>query len=261
MTIETKPRIYFIDSVDSTNNLLNFREPNQPPALELTATLLIGSRSMTDLITEVQRALNDSGQNTYTVTLDRTTRLITIAADDTFELLISSGSNVGLSPFSLLGFTGGLDLTGASTYEGSTAIGTSYVPQFLPQRFKDFDNSLEGVEASINEAASGVTETVTFGDRRFMEFNLKYITDQPKIKNNIIQNNPNAVQEFRDLIEFLIKKREAEFMKDKDVVGSFDKILLESTKKSNKGVGYELKEMLPNLKAHFESGTLRFRKV
>lgn len=261
MTIKTMPKIYYVNPLSSGNNLLNFREPNKPPALELTAGLLVGSRSMTDLIAEISRGLNDSGENSYTVSLDRSTRLVTISADDIFELLITSGSNAGLSPFSLLGFSGA-DLTGLSSYTGTAPMGSSYTPQFLPQGFKSFDDNLEGTEASINESAAGIVEVVTFGDRRFMNFNMIYITDLLKGKGNPITNNSSGVQDARDLMEFLIKKSEVEFMINELNVNSFDKVLLESTRKSKSGTSFELKELVnKGFNDHFETGNLKFRKV
>jgi len=261
MTIKTRPRIYYIDAVSSENNLLNFIEPNNPPGLELTASLFVGSRSMTKLMIEVERALNDAGENVYTVTFDRSTRIVTISADDTFELLVSSGSNVGVSPFSLLGFTGS-DRTGASSYVGDTAIGNNYVPQFLPQQYTSFDDNLEGTESSLNESAAGVVEVVTFGETRFMEMNLTFITDIFKGKANPINNNQSAIQETRNLMEFLIRKSEVEIMLDKDDVNTFDNALLESTKKSRQGTSYQLNELVGRgLNDHYETGVLKFRKV
>lgn len=261
MTIQTRPRIYYIDPVSSLNNFLNFREPNALITTEKTASLNVGSRTMTDLMTEVERALNDAGENTYSVSFNRSTRIVTISADDTFELLVSSGTNNGLDPFSLLGFIGS-DRTGASTYDGDSEIGTSYVPQFLPQSFKSFDDNLEGVQAVTSESAGGIVEVVTFGQRRFMEFNLFGITNVTKTKSNIIQNNPNGLGEARSLMEFLISKSEVEFMIDESDVNTFDKILLESTRAAKDGTGFRLTELINrNLNDHYETGVLKFRKV
>jgi hypothetical protein len=258
MTIETRPRFYYIDPITLNNNYLNFVEPNVS-AFEITTLLNPKSRTMTDLMTEVTRALNDAGVNTYTVTLNRTTRLVTIAADDDFDLLIATGSNAGLSVFSTLGFIGG-DLTGSDNYTGTVAIGSSYVPQFLPQDYLGFDYNLEGVQASVNESASGAVEVITFGSVRYMEMNLKYITDRPKVKGHPIENNPNAVEQAQDFLTFLIRKQPLEFMEDRDDVATFDKCILESTSASKNGVAFELREM-GRLIGFRQTGKLTFRKV
>lgn len=261
MTVKTRPRIYYINPITESNNTISMREPNQPPALEITASLFVGSRTIEDLITEVERALNDSGANEYTVTIDRATRIVTISADDTFELLVSSGASIGTGVFGLIGFTGS-DRTGASSYIGDNAIGFSYVPQFQLQSFKSFDDNVDGVQSSINESAAGVVEVVTFGDVRFMEFNLFGITNLFKTKGNPIENNPTGLEDTRALMEFLVKKSPVEFMIDKDNVASFDKILLESTRANRKGTGYRLEELISrDLNDHYETGVLKFRKV
>lgn len=258
MTIETRPRFYYIDPITKNNNYLNFVEPNQSLD-EITTILNPRSRTMTDLMTEVARALNDAGFNTYTVTMNRTTRLVTISADDDFDLLIATGANAGLSVFATLGFIGG-DLTGDDSYTGTVAIGTSYVPQFLPQNYKGFDYNLEGVQSSVNESASGAVEIVTFGSVRFMEMNLKYITNRPKRPGHPIENNDQGVEQALHFLTFLIRKHELEFMIDRDDVATFDKCLLESTAANKNGVGFELTEM-GQLNEYYQTGRLTFRKV
>lgn len=261
MTIQTKPVFYFIDGVTGENNLLNFIEPGNPPGLELTAILNVGSRSMTNLMTEVGRALNNAGEEEYTVTFNRDTRIVTISATDTFELLVSSGSNIGSDPFALLGFTGA-DRTGASTYDGDTAIGTEYLIQFPLQGFKDFDNNKEGVQSSLNESAAGIIEVVTFGDKRLMEMELTFITDDFKAKGNIVDNNPTGIQDARDFLDFIITKSDLEFMPDRTDRAIFDTVLLERTRKSRQGTAYELNELLSqNIENHFTTGRLTFREV
>lgn len=261
MSLKTLPVIYYVDPINKDNNLLNFREPNQPPALEITAGLLVGSYTLTDLATEVQRALNDNGQETYTVTIDRDTRICTIAASDTFELLVSTGSNIGLGPYSLLGFTGS-DRTGSNSYSGDLPVGTEYIPQFLVQDFVDFADNLEGTQASVNESAEGIVEVVTFGDRRFTEFNITYITNRERDKDGPIRNNPQGIEEARSLMEFLIKKSEVELMYDRADRSDFTKVLLESTRQDRTGTAYQLRELINRgLEGYFETGRLRFRKV
>jgi len=260
MSISTIPVFYFIDPVTSDNQLLNFVEPNISGD-ELLATVAIGARSMTNLMTAVEAGLNDAGANTYSVTFDRDTRIVTISGDDDFNLLVSSGSNVGLGVFSLLGFTGA-DRTGTDTYDGDTAIGTEYIPQTLPQGFKSFDNNKEGILASVNEAADGTLEVVTFGNRSFMEFNLEWITDLSRSRGNFIENNQSALDQVNEFLTFAIRKIDMEFMEDRDTRGTFDTVLLESTPISRQGTGYELKEFFNRkIQNYFETGILKFRKV
>ena len=260
MTIKTKPAFYFIDAVTAQNNLLNFIEPTQDN-IELTASVEVGGRSIEKLMTNITRAMNDAGKNTYTVVFDRDTRLVTISGDGDFDLLIDTGSNSGLSIFSLIGFNGA-DLTGLATYTGDSVIGGVYLPQFFPQSYKDNANNVEGINASVNESAEGIVEVITFGDRSFIEMNLKYITNRKQGKGGSLDNNPNAVEQANEFLQFCIKKNELEIMKDRDDRNSFFTILLERTRASSDGVSYELRELISQgLDEYYETGTLRFRVV
>lgn len=261
MTIQTKPVFYYVDPITKDNNSLSFREPNQPPALELITELNVGTRAPEELVTETVRALNDIGQETYSVTFDRNTRLVTISSTDIFDLLISSGSTSGNSVFSLLGFTGS-DLTGASSYTANNELGVQYLPQFFPQQFVSFDDNLEGIQTSINESAAGVVEVVTFGNRRLMEMEITNITNRPKVKGHPIDNNQNAVEEARAFLTFIISKSNLEFMIDRENRLVFDTIILERTRQSRTGTSFRLSELVEQgLESYFTTGRLTFRRV
>ena len=259
MTIKTVSLFYYVDGITSENLYMNFIEPNQLN-VELTAVLQIGTYSMSQLMTEVQRGLNDAGDNVYTVVFDRDTRIVTISADDDFNLLVTTGSNAGSSTYSLLGYT--VNGTGLATYDGSEAMGAEYKPQYFLQDYKDVSNNVEGIKPSINESASGIIEVVTFGNRSFYEMNIKWITDRSLAKNSFLENNQTALEDIRSFLNFCIKKQNLEFMKDESDRATFDVVLLESTRKSKLGTSYELKELIGNgLDEYYETGMLKFRQV
>lgn len=261
MTIKTRVLFYYIDPITKDNNVINFREPNNAPALELTSVLNVGSRSMEKFIDEVQRGLNSVGQETYTLTLDRETRLVTITCTDTFELLVSSGSNIGTSVYSLLGFNG-VDRTGSTSYVSDTPIGSSYSPQFPPQSFTSFDDNERGIQSSINESANGTVEVVTFGSKKLMDMEIMYITERFRGKDSFIENNANALSEARQFMNFLITKSNLEIMLDRDDRATFIEILLERTPQDSKGTSYQIREMISRgFENYFTTGKLVFRKV
>lgn len=261
MSILTDPVFYYIDPVTNSNFNLNFIEPGGSNT-ELTATVNVASYTMDQLDNEIARAMNAVGQNEYAVSLDRTTRKYTITGDAAFDLLISSGVNVSTSVFNLLGFTGA-DLTGLLSYEGDTVAGYSYEPQFPLQSFVGFDISKEGIQTKVNESSNGEVEVVTFGTKRMMSFNVKYITNKKgrvEAYSSCLQED--HVQQAIDFMEFLTDKNKLEFMKDKTDRATFDNVLLESTAKSRDGSGYELKELYSqNLTGYYETGRLKFRKL
>lgn len=260
MAILTTPVFYYVDQINSSNFLINFKEPNISSA-ELTAELNAGGYSLTELGAEVARALNAAGQQEYTATFDRDTRKFTFTSTDTFELLASSGSAIGTSPFSILGFDA-IDKTGASSYESDSASGTEYTPQFPLQEFVGFEDQIDAILPSVNESASGTVEILTYGNRQLMNFSIKYITDNPQSSTSPITNNANAVQEVRDFLTFAITKSNIEFMKDSSNRSAYDIILLERTRSSRTGTGFTLRELYnQNLIGFYETGDLRFRKV
>lgn len=257
MTIRTKSIFYWIDNVTDENYRLDFNEG----VGELTAAVDFGAYSIEQLMNKVASALNDEGDNDYSASFDRTTRLVTISADNNFDLLVNSGTG-GVSIFELLGFTGS-DRTGDDSYTGNNKIGYYYRPQFFLQDFIDHEDYQESVQAVVNEAASGVIETVSFGSRQFFEMNITLINSNPDIsKDSIVEGNSAGVEEARVFLRFCIKKGPLEFMPDRDALASFDTVLLESTPGNKDGVGYKLKELVSRgLAGYFETGRLKFRKV
>ena len=252
MAIFTESIFYMLNPVTQNNYKLNFDEG----AGELTADFNVGSYTVTTILTEIERAMNAAGTQDYTAFIDRDTRKVTISAASNFDLLISSGSNVGLSVFSLIGFTG-VDLTGSNSYEGD-AIGFTFAPPYLLQSYKDFANNKVGISPSVNESASGEVEIITFGSNRFMEMNIKFVSSTKSIGSRKV--NPNGLPEAYDFLDFCIEKFKLEFIKDKTDTSTFDTVLLESTRKDKNGVGYELKEDKDFLDV-FETGVLKFRKI
>lgn len=260
MSITTTPTFYYIDSINDTNFRIPFREPNVS-VNELTAELNAGAYSHTELLTEVARALNTAGQQEYTVAFDRTTRQYTISSTDTFELLALTGASIGTSPFTLLGYDS-VDYTGANSYQAPNAAGTEYTPQFPLQNYIGFEDQLESILPSINESTSGKVEIITFGNRRFMDFNIRFITDRPQSATSYITNNPNAVQDTRDFLTACVSKQNIEFMIDSLDRNSYDTILLETTRSSRTGTGFVLRELYNlGLSGFYETQNLKFRKV
>jgi len=247
---------YFIDPVEQDNKFLNFDEGGG----EITAEVQVGSFTPTELMTRVETALNAAGTLTYAVSFNRTTRKVTISADSAFDLLVFSGSQAGTSIFKLLGFTGSSDLTGQSSYTGDSAAGFVWEPQFMLQDFVDPENRQEKVDATVNEPTSGLrVETVSFGRRKFLEFNVPFITDKAQ-PGGPIKNDLNGVANARRFLVHSTDKRPVEFMKDIGDRSSFITLLLERTPQSENGTGFDLDEMIDeNLLGYFRTGILRYR--
>lgn len=259
MTIETRSQFYYIDDIDIFNRYLNFKEDGNPD--ELSAQIAVGSYSMEDLATQIQLALNDAGTQSYSVTLDRTNRYYTISAATNFELLVATGTQAGSSVFSLIGFTGS-DRSGTNTYTSDTSAGAVYRPQFPFQNYTGFEDWQESTNAKINESGSGKIETVSFGQRKFSEFDIMYITNRSQGKDSILENNQSAVEEARAFFVAITQKGDFEFMPDRDDPNTFYTVLLESLPSQADGTGFRLQEMFSeNLIGYFSIKRIKLRLV
>lgn len=259
MTIKTKSEFYYGHEITLTNNSIPYTEG----AGEIVSTLNIGTYSLSDFVIEIARAMNAVGGQLYTVTVDRSTRIITISAPGNVSVLFGTGSTSSISPAALMGYD--LVDTGlATSHDGDSSSGSRYRPQFMLQSFVDFQDNVQSSQATVNVSASGVTEVVTFGRNQIMECNIKYITDvvSSSCLADHIEGNPTGVNDYRDFIGFIIGKGNIEFIADRDDPDTFVKCFLESTKESKDGTSFKIKEMRKqNLSDFFESGMIKFRET
>jgi hypothetical protein len=237
------------------NQYIDFNEGSG----EINGQLNVGVYSLAEFVNEVARALNELGSLTYTTTLDRSTRKITISATGTFSLLITSGIFVNSSVFGLAGFTGA-DLSGSASYEGDSASGSFFEPQFLLQDYVSFIDEQKAVDSTVNESGSGRIEVVTFGNQRFMTCNVTLQNDYTQKIGGPIKNDPAGVTNLRNFLIYGVTKATLEFVPDIDSPTVFTKCILESTPSDSKGTGFKLNELIGRgLMGYYESGRLRFR--
>ncbi len=257
MSLSTHSKFYYGFEVSDDELNIDFSEGSG----ELTAVLSIGNYTMTDFATELARALNDAGALTYTVSVNRTTRIFTIAASGTFSLLVATGSHLGTTAFGVAGFSGS-DRTSAATYAGNAAAGFSYSTQFILQSYVGPDDYQEALYATVNQSASGAVEVVTFGLLRFVEMNLKYATNIDHGASDVIRTNVAGHENLQALMVFLTTKAPLEFMASEDAPATFLSVFLESTADDAKGLKFKLKEQYgQGLPGYFETGTLKFRVI
>lgn len=254
--IQTFSKFYYGHQVTTLNLNIPFDEGGP----ELTAQVQTGSYTLSEFIVVVQDALNVAGANTYVVSVDRDTRLITISADGTFSLLVATGATIDSGLFGLLGFTGA-DRTGSTSYTGDTESGSVYRPQFKLQSYIDRTNFQEAQDASVNVSATGAVEVISFGINEFYEMDIKFITNLP-MDGKVIRNNPNGLENAVSFLQDITLKNRFEFMPDEDDSDEFSKVILESTPGSNDGTGYRLKELFTkNIPDVYETGIMKLRVV
>lgn len=254
--ITTESAFYYDFQVTESNKYICFNEG----AGELIGTLRVGKYTLTSGVNEVIRAMNEAGALTYTGSMNRSTRIVTISAGSNFSLLTTSGTN-SLSIFSTIGFSGA-DKSGASTYSGTSAIGVSYRPQYRLQSFVDFDDNQQAVDSTVNISANGQVELVRFGVVKMMECNIDFITDIDQGYGNYIRTEITGVAKARSFMEYLVNKGPLEFVPDISAPGDFINCILESTPESKDGVNFKLKEKFSSgLIGYYSTGLLTFREV
>lgn len=257
MAISTHSKFYYGHTIDTTNNAIDFDEGGA----ELHATLTTGEYTLTEFAAEVGRAMTEAGGQTYTASVNRTTRIITVSATSNFSLLVSSGTRSGTAAWTLLGFSGA-DKTGTNTYTGSAASGSSYSTQFKLQSYTPSANFMSSADATVNKSASGKVQVVRFGEERFVEFELKFITNTTMPSGAPIRTDASGLSNLQDFMDYLITKAPIEFMADEDTPSSYQKLILESTDADKNGVGYKIKEMYDKgLPGFYDTGLLKFRVV
>lgn len=258
MALTTRVAFTYGHTIDNTNNFINFSEDGG--VTELAATVDVGSYFLNEFGNKIAQAMNTIGDNTYIVTLDRATRTFTISADANFDLLVTTGSQVNISAFSLMGFT--TDRSGADSYVGDTASGFVYEPQAPLIDYQPFENNQQSVQARVNESSSGDNiEVVKYGTRKIMSCNIKYATDLLN-GSEFITNDASGVSKLRTFMQYLVTKAPIEFIPDKTDFTTFTSCILESTRQSRDGVGFELRELYTEgLSFYFETGILQFRQI
>ncbi|MFT5519643.1 MAG: hypothetical protein ACI9IA_000226 [Enterobacterales bacterium] len=259
MTIKTKASFTYGHTVTDENSSFNFIEG---VGAEQTASIEVGSYTLDAYSDAVSVALNASGSLTYTTTLDRATRLITINSDGAFDLLITSGTLATASSYSLIGFSGA-DLTGLLTYTGDLPSGEIFIPQFYLQKFVDFADIVKTTQANINTTPSGLVEVVSYGTVNFMECNITLQTNIAQGKGSIIDTDAQGYENLRSFLTYCITKAPIEFIPDKDNPDlNYTDCLLEKSQGSSKGVDFKIKELYSKGYAeYYESSLLTFRKL
>jgi hypothetical protein len=258
--ITTKSQFYYGHTISNGANgsLGNFRIDFDEGSGPLVATLNPGDYTLTTFALEVKRAMDLVGTLTYTVSVNRNTRILTISATGTFDLLTSTGVSSGTAVWGLLGFTTTADKTGASSYVGELPSGSVYRPQAVLRDYIGKEDNLEKLDAVVNVSVSGVVQTVQFGNVSYFEFNIQPITNLKLNQCNAIDNNPNAVQQARDFFNYAITKAVMEFMPDRDSTNTFSTVILESTSASKQGTAFALETLAAQV---YESGTMKLREI
>ena len=229
---------------------------------EISVQVPTGSYTLTDLANAIREALLAQATLDYIVTVDRASRYFTIQANQPFEILTLSGSHAGSSIYNLIGFNTLIDYAPATSHSSIRPSGKYYAPQFKLQSYIGPDDWQESNQASVNVASTGtVVEVVNFGLAKFIQFDIKFITNRLS-DGLVVKNNKTGVEDARDFLQFITQKNYFEFMPNVNTPNIFYKVLCESTPDYQDGTGYKLKELFDkNLPDVYETGIIKLRIV
>lgn len=254
--INTYSKFYYGIEVTSDSKYLDFDEG----AGELTLEFSPGFYSLEEIASTLEDKFNELGTDTYTVTVNRSTRKITIATSGTVDLLWDSGTNADNTIGEVLGFVISADDTSVTSIQSDNALGSEYIPQFKLQDYVSEADYRMLRNATKNKSASGLVEVINFGTDRFYEFSIKFSTNIPQPSNGPIISNTSGVEDLEDFMRYLILGGPCEFIPDSSDPSVFDKVLLDSTANDGNGLGYKLQEQYGRgLAGYFETGLLKFR--
>lgn len=253
MVLATYSKFYYGFKIDEYSELFSLKDSAEAKAAKLSH----GTYTFSELVLELQRALNAVGSQVYTVTADRATRRVTISAAEPFELLGLTGPGEFASAYPIFGFRTDIDLVGSNSYTGDFGAGKEYIPQCYLQSYVSPENNKRPIDAVKKKTATGVVESVRFGEERLMECEMLFITNIPQPSGSIIRSNLEAVEQANDFLSYATTLAEVEFMPDENDPENFQVLVLESTEYDSNGMGYKLREEYEDgLPGYFRSGIL-----
>jgi hypothetical protein len=252
--ISTLSVFYYGTKVTRDNRALDFSEGGP----EIQASLNLGDYSLQDFASEIQRALRLAGSLSYTVTANRTTRQITIAAGSNFSLLSNTGTRKDVAIWLLAGISTLTDHTGAATYTGSLGAGFEYKTQHPVSNYVSETDFPTRESATFTVTPSGIGQMISFADSARIQMDIRLITNLT-LNNSPFYINASGINDAKNFMKYLIDKNKVEFMADASNRVVYSKIFLESTREDKDGYSYILKNM--NAPDIYHTGVLTFRKV
>lgn len=259
MALTTFSKFYYGHTVLNEESIICFKEGVGP---ELIAKLPVGSYTLTQYKNILQKALNSVGSLEYTVSINRSTRILTIAASGTWSLLGLTGTRVNESGLPLAGINS-QDYLNVTSVTGQNPTGYEYTPQFIMQDWVPPENNISLYGSTKSKSASGNKVSVqSFGEERLIKASIKYITDIAQDESGPIRSNANGLNDLIQFMDYAITQAPIELIPDENNVNSFYKCILDKTPESSDGTAWEAKEMYDKgLPFYYDTGKLEFKII
>lgn len=257
MSLKTYSKFYYGHTVSDQNNTIDFEEGGDPK----TATIAIGSYTLTKYLEAVANAINAALAADVVVSIDRATRIVTLTFSAPVDLLGLTGPTVASNALGMLGIAEA-DFLADTAIVGTLPSGYEWAPQLMMQNHIPPEHSFRAASATVNKSASGRVQVQSFGSESFLKGKFTFITNIQQPADSPIRSNSSAVEEMIEFFTYAITKAPLEFIKDENDPDDFIRILLESTSTAQDGTGFEPKELYTQgLAFYYDTGSLVFRVI
>lgn len=250
MALQDKSLFLYGFTIDDSNQNIPFKISGG--GSELNAEVTPGDYTLSTLADAIETAMHEvDTSNVYTVTVNRTStgnlqNRITISTSGAFlSILFSTGSTAATSIRSVISF-GSTDRTGATTYTNSLTSGTALQTAWYANNFQ-WPTSYQRSIGNLSIAANGQKEFVYWSTQYFMTAEFKW------------ESEANVLAYWAPLITWMIQQRPFEFTPETNVPNTFYSVTLEKSSADGKGIGFLMKEMLPDYPFWFTTGAMEFR--
>ena len=252
MALTDKSLLNYGIFINTTNNYLPFVNVNSGP--EIDAVIPTAFYTLTTLATAIALAMNTADPaNVYTVTVDRTAgsnlqNRFTISTNGAFlSLLFFSGVTAISSCYAMIGFTNS-DQTGSTSYTSSTTSGTAIQTSWFGKNYQRPDINLRTI-GSVNVAASGAKETLWWSVQQFISVEYQY------------EAQAGVLANWQPLLVWMAKQRPFEITPEIKTPSTNYSVTLEKSSVDGKGLGIQMKEMLPDFPLMYSTGPMELRLV
>jgi len=252
MALQSKSLFLYSLTVDASNQNLPFKAALLGP--QLNAVLAAGFYSLTDLAIQIEGAMNAADpSNTYTVAIDRTVmsgteNRITISTNGTFlSLLFATGTTAASSCRDLISF-GIFDYTGFLTYTNGATSGVALLTEWFGNNYQPPEVFVKNF-GTVNVSTNGTKEAITWTVQRFIGVEYKY---EPQAK---------VLTEWRDFISWIIQQKPFDYTPEISLPNVVHDVTLEKSSDDGKGLGFNMKEMIPQFPFQYTTGAMTFRII
>jgi len=237
-------------TVDVSNQYIDFQAASGGPTL--TATITNGNYSLSDVLAQIQTAMATADAvNTYTISADRTiaggteNRISISTSGSYLNILFGSGPNAAASIASTIGFHES-DYTGATSYSGFQTTGSAIRPLYKGYNWVAPTRTRK-LFGSVNISAAGIKQAIVFQLQKFFKVEFRFETES------------RVDSLWQPFFDWAAQQQDLEFTPDITDPTTFYNCTLESTEEAADGLGWEMKEMLPQFPGLYQTGRLVFR--